>query len=218
MKKMIPMIEIKKKYFYEIKDMIDIVNILAKDINQVIEVSNKKINELKYAPESTFLDEQETWFRLSNRLVITVIESMCYKIKQTALLICDTLGKPLTEKEREKLTEKKTDGSNLFLKTSENVKFSFDKLAYAFDINFKIKYGEEWSNFLKVIRKRNALTHPKTKADLKITVTEHNKSAETINWFYRTLETFFDELKKQRNVMMKLHVNHIKTEKLIKII
>lgn len=194
------MTELKKKYFLEINDMAEIARILTNDIDRITEVSNKRMIELKDSLESKFLDEQETWFRLANRLVITVIESICYKMKQTALLMCDGVGKPLSDEEREKLNEKKADGSNVFMRTSENVKFAFKKLADAFGFKFRLKYGKEWSRFLRVAEKRNRLTHPKTKADLKITITEHNESAETLNWFNRTIKEFFDELRKTSGI------------------
>lgn len=192
-KKQIPQFELKKKYFSEIEDLSEIVKILTEDLKRIIEISNEKIKEFKDSPESLFLDEQQTWFRSANRLVITVIESICYKMKQIALLICDSTGKPLTEEERKNLTERRADGSKYFMKTSDNVKFSFEILAYAFGFKFRLKYGREWGTFLKVEKKRNKLTHPKTKMDLKITVTEHNESAETLDWFKQTISDFFDE-------------------------
>ena len=114
--------------------------------------------------------------------------------------MCDGVGKHLSDEEREKLNEKKADGSNVFMRTNENVKFSLKKLADAFGFTFRLKYGKEWCRFLRVAKKRNRLTHPKTKADLKITITEHNESAETLDWFNRTIKEFFDELRKARGI------------------
>jgi hypothetical protein len=170
-------------------DLNDISRILADDLNKVIEVSNQRMKELKEGPESVFLAEQETWFRLSNGITVTTIESICFKLKQIALLSCDILGRPLKSRQREMLEERRANGRPFYIPTDDNLKFTFKMYAYAFESGYKLDCnGKEWADFLEIVDKRNALTHPKTKADLKISVKEHDKAADVSLWFIRVFQ------------------------------
>jgi hypothetical protein len=65
--------------------------------------------------------------------------------------------------------------------------------AYAFDCGYRLDCSrKEWEDFLEVVAKRNAITHPKSKADLKMTVEDHSKAADTYDWFI----SVFNELMK----------------------
>lgn len=173
----------------ELEDMRATTNILIDDLDRVLAVSDQKMKELKGKPESIFLAEQETWFRLSNRITLTTIESICFKLKQIALLICDLWNRPLTPKEREKLEEMYANGNPRYLPTANNLKFTFKMYAYAFGCGYRLNCsGKEWADFLEIVDKRNALTHPKASADLKISPEEHDKAAETFLWFHKVFQ------------------------------
>ena len=170
-----------------------IVNILVGDLQKVIDISNEKIKALKGRPVSIFLNEQETWFRLANRLVITTIESICYSMKQTAYLVCQQRKLPLSSEKQELINEKKADGSPRYQKTHENLKFSFELLAYAFGTKSPLKFNKKWAIFLRTVKKRNELTHPKVLKDLKISAKQHKESAETLDWFEDLIKELLDE-------------------------
>ena len=166
-----------------VRDMIEITNVLTTDIDRVIDISDEKIKQYKDSSEEKFLEEQETWIRLSIRLLISSIESTCYKLKQIALLGYQARRIALEEEDIQKLQERTKEGRPKFLPTDENLKYSFKMLASAFNLKSKLKFGKEWGTFLRVLKKRNALTHPKAKSDLKVSQTDHKDAADTLEWF-----------------------------------
>jgi hypothetical protein len=175
-----------QNFHAELRDLGEIYDVLTKDLKRVLEVSEQKNKELKNGAESALLDEQGTWFRLINRITLSTIEAVCYKLKQIALLSYDIKGPTLNAKERQKLEEKREDGKPYFMPTDDNVKFAFKMFANAFGSSYKLDCsGEEWVNFCRLVAKRNAITHPKTSADLKISPEEHDKAADAAVWFGR---------------------------------
>ena len=173
--------------YKQVTDMIAISNILLTDIDRVIDISDEKIRQYKESTETKFLDEQGTWIRLSIRLLITSIESTCYKLKQIALLGYQARRIVLDEEDISKLKERTEDGRPKYLPTDENIKFSFKMLASAFKHKNMLKYGKEWATFLKVLKKRNGLTHPKSKSDLQVSQLDHKDAADTMEWFFKLL-------------------------------
>jgi len=181
---------LEKIYFSEMDELIKIISILLKDLKRIIDQSNKKVAELEQKSEGVFLDEQGTWFRQANRITISTVEAICFKMKQITLLLFDHSNKTLSQKEREKLSERKLNGTPFYLKTKDNVKFSFKMFAKVLGIPFEIKYNKDWANFLKVINKRNNLTHPKSENDLKMSVKEHRNTANAFYWFGNLINQF----------------------------
>ena len=117
------------------------------------------------------------------------MNTICFKLKRIALLTCDTRDRPLTTKEREKLAEKRAHGRPYYIPTDDNLKFTFKMYAYAFECGYRLDcIGKEWADFLEVVDKRNALTHPKTSADLKVSPEQHNKAAIAFRWFHRVFQ------------------------------
>jgi len=173
--------------YKQVMDMIAITNILITDIDRVIDMSNEKIKQYKESTQAKFLNEQETWIRLAIRLLVTSIESTCYKLKQLALLGYQAHGIVLDEEDVGKLRERTKDGRPKFLPTDENIKYSFKMLASAFNHKNMLKCGKEWGTFLKVLKKRNGLTHPKNKSDLKVLPSDHKDAADTMEWFFKLL-------------------------------
>jgi hypothetical protein len=190
---------LKKIYFSEVDELIKITSVLLKDLERIIDQSNKKAAELEQKSESIFLDEQETWFRQANRITISTVEAICFKMKQITLLLFDHSNKTLSQKEREKLSEKKLNGTPFYLKTKDNVKFSFNMFAKVLGIPFEIKFNKDWANFLKVINKRNNLTHPKSENDLKMSAKEHRNTANAFEWFGTLINQFINNIDKYKN-------------------
>jgi hypothetical protein len=172
----------------EFEDFDGILEVLQNDTERLIDISNIKTNELINGPESIFLKEQKTWFRLVIRLIFTAIDSSCFKMKNIALNICDFFEKPLSSKERELLSERKTkDGRLFYVSTDENIKLAFNKLSYALGINYKINFGKEWTILLRLLKKRHDLTHPKNKSDLEVSLADYNDANVVCEWFNNTL-------------------------------
>lgn len=207
MKKKFTYKDLKKIYFSQVNELIEIINILMNDLSRIIKRSNEMAIKYRENSESKFLNEQGTWFRLANRITITTIETIFYKMKQITLLLFDYTGKTLSPKDREKLSEMKSDGSPCYLKTHENMKFAIKMFADVLGIQFKIKYDKEWSNFLKVIKKRHALTHPKFSTDLNMSVHDHNNSVNAFGWFYSILKQFTNEIERNKKIKMKLEIS-----------
>jgi hypothetical protein len=176
-------------------DMNKIYDKLSKDLSEVIDMSNAKVQEYRQHSESKFLEEQETWFRLANRIAITTIESTLFKLKQIILIVFEAKNIELSEEDTEKLMERKANGQPRYMRTKENIIFTFDMLAHATELDFKVKFDKGWSNLLSVIRKRNNLTHPKSSEDLRMSVSEHQKTELAFEWFQKTMKDFNNTLK-----------------------
>jgi len=177
-----------KDAYEQVMDMIAITNILITDIDRVIKISDEKIRQYKESTEEKFLNEQKTWIRLSIRLLITSIESTCFKLKQIAMIGYRSRGIILDEEDISKLTERTKDARPRYLPTDDNLKYSFKMLASAFNHKNKLKCGKEWGTFLKVLKKRNGLTHPKNKSDLQVLPSDHKDAADTMEWFFKLLQ------------------------------
>jgi hypothetical protein len=176
------------------KELNEIGKILTTDLKCVIEISDAKIKQYKDSSESRFLNEQETWIRLSIRLLITTIEAVCFKLKQFALIGHKMRGKPLDAKDIMKLTEKKEDGSPYFIPTDDNLKYAFKMAAAAVDSTYKIEFGKEWGIFQNILKRRRGLTHPKNINDLAVSIRDHNDAADTGIWFSKILKELKDSV------------------------
>jgi len=181
-------------YFEDIKDMIEIADILMTDIRRVTEISYDKIKQYKNSPEDQFLHEQETWIRLSNRLVISRIEAVCFKLKELTLIRYKMLKKDPGEEDTAFLTEKRKNGGLKFMSTGENLKYAFKMFANAFNSTYKLKFGPEWEIFQRVLNKRRGLTHPKNKRDLSISPADQNDAVDTGIWFDKILKELVDSI------------------------
>lgn len=178
----------------EVKDLLEISDILLDDLERVIEVSDDKITQFKEGSDQKFLKEQETWFRLIIRILITTIEATSFKLKQLAFIRYKQRGLKLEETDNEKLTEQRSDGGLCFLSTAENLKYSVKMYAAAFDSKYKIKFGKEWATFLRVQNKRKGLTHPKSKSDLSVTMSDYKAAYEAAVWFTDIIKELFDSI------------------------
>ena len=102
-------------------------------------------------------------------------------------------GPTLKAKGRQKWEEKREDGKPCFMPTDENAKFAFKTFANAFGSSYKLDCsGEEWVNFCQLVEKRNAITLPKTSADLKIPPEEHDKAGDAAVWLGRMFRKLID--------------------------
>jgi len=196
--------KLKNIYFSQVNELVKIISILMKDLNRVIDKSNEMAIRDKQKPERIFLDQQETWFRQANRITITSIEAICFRMKQITLLLFDNSNRNLSQNDREKLSERKSDGSPCYLPTHDNVKFAFKMFSRVLGFPFTIRYDAKWANFLKVIDKRNSLTHPKSSNDLKMSARDHNNAADAFAWFDALINQFLNEMNKHKKIKVKL--------------
>jgi len=185
-----------KEAIIEAKDLSEIGEILMTDLKRVIEISDEKIKQFKDAPESRFLNEQETWIRLSNRLLITTIDAVCFKMKQFALIGHRMRKKQLGEEDIMKLTEKQKSGRPFIIGTGKNLDYAFRMTAATFDSKYELKHDKEWEVFQKLIKKRRGLTHPKSKADLSVSFSDHQDALNTAMWFTKVLHELMDSIPK----------------------
>ncbi|MBE3137463.1 MAG: hypothetical protein IMZ43_08780 [Thermoplasmata archaeon] len=176
-----------KEAVVEAKELNEIGNILTTDLKRVIEISDEKIEQYKDRPEPQFLNEQETWIRLSIRLLFTTIEAVCFKLKQFALIGHQIRNMPLDAEDRMNLNEKRENGSPYFMPTAVNLKYAFKMAAASVDKTYKIEFELEWDIFLRLLKKRNDLTHPKKTGDLAVSVKNQSDAADTGLWFGKIL-------------------------------
>lgn len=182
-----------RDFISEWQETVEMVYLLTEEVLKFSHLIDIEIEKLKNKSEREFLGEQEflnelqPWFRINIRSSITIIETICYKLKQNTILICEQRNKTLTPSELEKLMEKKRDRDgklqNYYPKTQENIIFTLKKIYYAFDRSFEIKDHDGWRKLCESIEKRNKLTHPKKKDDLKATAQQYNDASVGFAWF-----------------------------------
>jgi hypothetical protein len=176
-----------------IKNQLDEYHKLMKMADKDMEIIENYINPYKERELNSYdIEELKPWIRIAIRSSIVLIETICYSLKQMTLLICDHNNKHLSPKDILKLKEKRFDENgneiDCYPRTKENIKFSLEKIIYAFDSDYDLKYDENWKNFLNTIEKRNDLTHPKTLSSFDVTLRDYLNSVNGFRWFKKQLK------------------------------
>lgn len=129
--------------------------------------SNTHKEDNKWALRIIKKEDKQYRYRCYVRTVFSCIEGLSFCIKRLALSGYRESEKSIKEKaktEYEKLSSKK-------LSVENNIKYSFRLFSKIHSSHtYEIKPGnKEWDNFIKAIKIRHRITHPRTKKDFYVT-------------------------------------------------
>ncbi len=150
------------------------------------------LEDVKSAKAAVEKDGQDSAKRSLFRALFAFIEGIVYQIKQVVLAHRGA-DVTLTSAERVFLNEEDYDlnekGHPHFRKRNislvKNLKFAFTQWAEIRSSGFKLEVdGEGWESFIKAIRIRDRLMHPKSLNDLHITDKELEIADKTLKWFF----------------------------------
>jgi len=154
------------------------------------------------------------------RTCITIIDALCFRIKQATLATCKIRGKYLSVKDIEILSEvriKKAKKGKVkkipkYTESKENIKFTFKKFAYAFDTHFEIKEDESWNFYRQTLEIRHRITHPKKIENLHVSARDYNTASKAFEWFGKCFGRLLSEIKKQNPLLTSTEKSRRRTE------
>lgn len=162
-----------------------IFDILYSDIDKCL------IHNLLLAEQLSEVDKQ-FWRRAYVRSLFAFIEGVVYNMKQVALENWENTGVGLTNGEIVILQEKSFDIDDagalrqidVRLSIRRNIKFAFAILAKSRDKQYRLDVSNaKWDAFLKILKVRDRLMHPKQDEDLLITDIEFDLATKAQGWF-----------------------------------
>jgi len=185
----------------------DMYNTRAKFIKTLVPASDtlfesdSMLNVLKN--ENDFILEkiskqpkEQRWRRIFIRSLFAFIETLCFRLKQDALefnKFSSAEESILNEKTYVLNNKGEVEAKVLFLKTPENLRFSFNAFAKAVEAKFVLKVDDVgWDSFKQSLKVRHKITHPKKFNDLVISDDEFQKVISTMHWIYGQTIRLFD--------------------------
>jgi hypothetical protein len=154
----------------------------------------------------TFLEQHDSQFarRAYIRSVFAYVEGTIWMLKQACLRYgLEQKGSVLSPAERALLSDKtyylKSTGEPLeqprFLPLPENCCFCFITFNRLFSANIVWGVGTgEWDRFLKALRVRNRITHPKDAGKVDVSDEERDAAKQVCGWFNEVMQTVVETL------------------------
>jgi hypothetical protein len=151
----------------------------------------------------TLLDEKATQFfrRAYIRSIFASIEGTVWLIKQVCLKAKPHRGHRLigvaeyallTDQSYELKNNGEPSVQTKYLKLPDNLRFTAKVVQRLFGARLELGVGTtKWDDFLKAVRIRNRITHPKTAEELTITDDEISLCKEVSSWFNELVYAFF---------------------------
>jgi hypothetical protein len=114
------------------------------------------------------------------RTLFAKLEGLTFQLKQIALERENEGFVSFSSEERSKLHE-----DTGFIRTPENIRFSFQSLARAYGSDFEADYGNHrWAFLRKAVAIRNSITHPKILDDLEISDSDLETLRQGMQWYH----------------------------------
>jgi len=175
MKQSIPLPKEYKEKVRYILETTEMSNMLTEDIKKIIGFSKK----VKYESEVQF------WMRIMVRTIIDSIDAMIYRLRKMTQELIKLRGIETKLPPKPKKT---------------NLRYIFKVFAVALDSTFEIKEDDEKLKDYSEARKiRNRITHPKSLADLNISLEEeYVKFADTYYWVTNCIKQLNEQSKLTR--------------------
>lgn len=155
------------------------------------------------AEAEALLDEKDTQFfrRAYIRSIFALIEGTIWLIKQVCLKAKPHRGHRfidvaeyalLTDQSYELKNNGEPSVQTKYLKLPDNLRFTAKVVQRLFQATLDLGVGTtKWENFLKSVRVRNRITHPKTAEELTIKDDEISLCKEVSSWFNDLVYAFF---------------------------
>ena len=135
--------------------------------------------------------DEQSYQRLVIRAAFSIIDSLCYKIKEFIYCTAKRTAFAMTAGEEEMLVGFKKKSNNDIVickqKLSDDVKFVLDITARLFKVPPPSYNDHNWTNFLKAIEIRHRITHPKHPNNLSLSSGEYDIVVNAYIWFSECL-------------------------------
>ncbi|MEY4531936.1 MAG: hypothetical protein RLZZ156_2659 [Deinococcota bacterium] len=158
-----------------------------------------------------YLDtHNEPFFRrIYIRSVISDIEAVVWFLKQLCIKVSHIKPQLLDPSEygflSDETYELKENGDiqkkSKFLRLESNIQFTIKICNRLFHTSVDLQTGTiEWQSFLKTIKVRNRITHPKNAIDLQISDDELETCKRTSSWFNQKIYDFVNTLRENSKI------------------
>lgn len=154
-------------------------------------------------------DPSNFWLRTHIRAFFALVEGTTFGLKQVALKVheyrpCFTEAEVslLKEVSYELSEQGKVQIRPKYLDTLSNVRFTFEAVKKAFDLEFEITYNDSgWQCFRESLQIRHQVTHPKTASGLAISQLDDGRGknvdiiTEALGWYVQqVMDKLFPEM------------------------
>jgi len=138
--------------------------------------------------------------RAYTRAIFAYAEGMIYQTKQRVMELHPIMGRELSYTEFGLLNEitcnLNENGTTFerpfFVRIADNFRFTVNIVEKVFGKDLNIDFGEdEWDSFVKSVRIRNRLTHPKKLGDIEIDDEKMIQITRAFRWFHEKYHLIF---------------------------
>jgi hypothetical protein len=155
-------------------------------------------DDVEFCARELNKNDLPVWRRALVRALFAMVEGVIYRMQQIALNASHQPRVALSPGELQVLTESsfELDGNGKVverqIRTSlkGSIRFAFRAFArvHVAEYELDVTREDEWSAFLKSIKVRDRLMHPKTVANLTVSDDEMTSIQGTLDWFMKTLK------------------------------
>jgi len=173
--------------FPGITDMLKISNEIEKERDKLVGIIEKEAKKYEFSEEK-FKEELRPWFRIAIKTIFSMIDAVCYQIKQHILIVHKIKGDSIPKKTKEKLLEyrinEKGKKEKAYLRMRENIKFVLKELHKLYGNPLDLSQDNKELDLLSKTEKvRNAVTHPKSFKDLEVGAEDYRDAVNVLYWF-----------------------------------
>jgi hypothetical protein len=175
-----------------------------------LEASDKEFLRLFdiFVQELTVFNKQiknfgdQTWRRAYTRSLFSMIETLIYRLKEDIYNLLESEGSDISSEIEGKLKgqiiKRNKQGQikirRCYQSLLNSIEYAYSHYAYMHYIDYKIdKNSPGWQWFLKSLKIRNRITHPKETADLEINNDELIIIQSAGKWFLETLNDLYEK-------------------------
>lgn len=188
-------------------ELFNITQFQILETNKMLEIMNADL--FKIMKKTDQESEDQCWRRMVVRTALSIVESVCFRMKLLAINVGILKGIEFSKREKAFLYEekeiKRKDDSiekrKFYPESKENLKFVFKIIARMFGTKFEIKEEDVgWRSYVKAIEIRNRITHPKNIEDLNVSIKDYDTAGEAFRWFSLLFNELLKEIKKFENI------------------
>lgn len=142
----------------------------------------------------------QLWKRAAVRCLFAHVEAVAFRLKRLACLGHRMLGVDLTSEELaaiEGIGFLVDDTGEVkrrpqWIPALPNLRFAFKVFSKVYKLDWSPDFGGEgWQNFQQALKVRDRITHPRTQADITITVDDFEAIKTAQGWWRNTLNALF---------------------------
>lgn len=157
---------------------------------------------VKILTRSAYEPEDHLWRQMGVRVLFSLIETLCYRLKQLIILNGDflkfKLGEIVCLEEKSFRVNKKgiIEKRKAYPDMTGNIKFVFQMMAKLISSDFKIDLeSRKWKSFQSAVKIRHRITHPKNPSDLEVSLQDYKVAGDSYHWFVKCYNQLIEDSK-----------------------